>query len=44
MCVETIKEWIQASVKPKESQNGHDDYYGYGLLQVEALITAAGQN
>ena len=42
--VETIKEWIQSSVKPKESQNGHDDYYGYGLLQVVALITTAGQN
>jgi hypothetical protein len=29
------------SSRPKANQDGHDDHYGYGLLQIEALIEAA---
>jgi subtilisin family serine protease len=39
--INQVKEWIQQSSLPKESQDGHDDDYGYGLLQIKALIAAA---
>ncbi len=32
------------SVQPKEGQSGHDDNYGYGLLDIEALLDIAEQN
>jgi subtilisin family serine protease len=40
--VEQVKEWLSDSVLQKKDQNGHDDYYGYGLLQVPKLLTEAG--
>lgn len=36
-----IKELIQQSVSPKEGQEGHDDDYGYGLLQIGNLLNSA---
>lgn len=36
-----VKEWIQQSVTPREGQSGHDDDYGYGLLNVRELLEAA---
>lgn len=39
--VEDVKQWIEDSVIPKDGQNGHDDYYGYGRLQVDSLIALA---
>ena len=36
-----VKDWIQQSVSPQEGQTGHDDDYGYGLLQIQALLDAA---
>ena len=41
--VEDVKEWIKDSVAPKEGQAEHDNYYGYGRLQVDALIAMGGQ-
>ena len=39
--VENVKQWIKDSVLPHAGQTGHDDYYGYGRLQVDALIALA---
>jgi subtilisin family serine protease len=38
---EQVKDWIEQSVTPQEGQSGHDDNYGYGLLQIQALLDAA---
>ena len=37
---EQVKEWIQQTVAPQEGQSGHDNDYGYGLLQIQALLDA----
>lgn len=39
--INQVKQWIQQSSLPKANQEGHDDNYGYGLLQIQALIEAA---
>ena len=39
--VEDVKEWIKNSVEPNDGQAEHDDYYGYGRLQVDALLAMA---
>ena len=36
--LDNLKQWIADSSKPSENQNGHDDHYGYGLLQINDLI------
>ena len=41
--VEDVKGWIKDSVAPKEGQAEHDNYYGYGRLQVDALLAMGGQ-
>lgn len=38
---EQVKELIQQTVAPREGQSGHDNDYGYGLLQIQALLDAA---
>ena len=38
---EQVKDWIEQSVTPQDGQTGHDDDYGYGLLQIQALLDAA---
>lgn len=40
--VDDLKEWIATSSKMKNGQDSHDNHYGYGLLQIGALIDAAG--
>ena len=40
--VQQIKQWLMESVKEKSGQSGHDDYYGYGMLQTRQLLEAAG--
>jgi len=42
--IDQVKDWIMQSVPPKEGQSGHDDTYGYGLLDVQALLGLAGQD
>ena len=39
--VETVKQWLMDSVTPQEGQAGHDDQYGYGLLNIQALLDAS---
>jgi len=39
--VEDVKEWIQDSVVPKDGQAEHDNYYGYGRLKVDTLLSMA---
>ena len=39
--VQDVKQWIQESVVPQDGQNGHDDYYGYGRLRVDTLLSMA---
>ncbi len=41
--IDTVKDWLMQSVKPKDGQSGHDDDYGYGLLNIEALLEKAEQ-
>ena len=40
--LDDLKEWIATSSKMKNGQDSHDNHYGYGLLQIGALIDAAG--
>ena len=40
--VEDVKEWIKDSVAPKDGQAEHDNYYGYGRLQVDTLLAMGG--
>lgn len=40
--VSQIKQLILNSVKAQNGQEGHDDNYGYGLLQINDLIIASG--
>ena len=40
--VEDVKDWIKDSVVPKEGQGEHDNYYGYGRLNVDTLLSIAG--
>lgn len=42
--VTQIKQLILNSVKAQEGQDGHDDNYGYGLLQINDLIIASSSN
>ena len=41
--VDTVKRWLMDSAVPEEGQTTHDDYYGYGLLNVSGLIDLATQ-
>lgn len=40
--VAQIKQLILNSVKAQDGQEGHDDNYGYGLLQINNLLIASG--
>ncbi len=39
--IDEVKDWIMQSVQPKEGQTDHDDDYGYGLLDIDALLQLA---
>jgi hypothetical protein len=39
--VDAVKRWLMESVTPREGQTGHDDQYGYGLLNIGGLLDAA---
>ena len=39
--IDEVKDWIMQSVQPKEGQSEHDDDYGYGLLDIDALLNLA---
>jgi len=39
--VDSIKLLLMESVTPEEGQTGHDDQYGYGLLNIEGLLAQA---
>ncbi|MGB0515562.1 MAG: S8 family peptidase [Poseidonia sp.] len=41
--VDSVKQWIMNSAVPKEGQTTHDDYYGYGLLNMSGLVDLATQ-
>ena len=41
--IDTVKRWLKDSALPQEGQTTHDDYYGYGLLNVRGLIDEANQ-
>ena len=32
------------TVSPQDSQTGHDDKYGYGLLDIQALLDKASES
>lgn len=38
--VDAVKRWLMQSVVPEEGQVGHDDLYGYGLLNIKGLLEA----
>lgn len=39
--VATVKTWLMDSAVPEENQNGHDDRYGYGMLDIQGLLAQA---
>ena len=39
--IEQVKQWIKETCLQRTNSNEHDDYYGYGLLQVDILIERA---
>ena len=41
--INAVKQWMMESAIPEEGQVTHDDYYGYGLLNVAGLIQEATQ-
>jgi subtilisin family serine protease len=36
--INLVKTWLMESSAPEEGQTGHDDRYGYGLLQIKELL------
>ena len=40
--LDDLKDWIASTSKMKNGQESHDNHYGYGLIQFDALIQAAG--
>lgn len=38
--VDAVKRWLMESAVPDEGQVGHDDDYGYGLLNIQGLLAA----
>lgn len=42
--VNTVKGMLKDSAVPEDGQVAHDDYYGYGLLSIQGLITRANQD
>ncbi|MDP6223570.1 MAG: S8 family serine peptidase [Candidatus Poseidoniaceae archaeon] len=41
--IDQVKDWMMQTVQPKDGQTGHDDDYGYGLLDIDALLEKAEQ-
>ena len=41
--IDQVKDWLMQTVQPKDAQTDHDDNYGYGLLDIEALLEKAEQ-
>ena len=41
--IDTVKDWLMQTVNPKEGQTDHDNNYGYGLLDINALLDKAEQ-
>jgi serine protease AprX len=41
--IDQVKDWLMQTVQPKDGQTDHDDNYGYGLLDIEALLEKAEQ-
>ncbi|DAC19863.1 MAG TPA: hypothetical protein D7H91_06615, partial [Candidatus Poseidoniales archaeon] len=41
--INAVKQWLMESAVPESGQVSHDDYYGYGLLNVSGLIEQATQ-
>ena len=42
--LDNLKQWIVDSSKKRTGQDAHDNHYGYGMLQMDALIEAAAPN
>ncbi|MDP6907201.1 MAG: S8 family serine peptidase [Candidatus Thalassarchaeaceae archaeon] len=42
--VSQVKTWIKDTSTPSPEQGEHDDYYGYGHLQIDTLLQIAGQD
>lgn len=42
--INAVKQWLMESAVPEAGQVTHDDYYGYGLLNVSGLIQEATQD
>ena len=39
--IDQVKDWMMQTVQQKDGQTDHDDWYGYGLLDIEALLEKA---
>ena len=41
--IDQVKDWLMQTVNPRDGQTDHDDNYGYGLLDIDALLEKAEQ-
>ena len=39
--IENLKMMIMQNSEMSEGQDGHDDYFGYGILRIDRLVDAA---
>ncbi len=39
--LDNLKQWVSESSKKRSGQDSHDNHYGYGMLQIEDLISAS---
>ena len=42
--IDQVKDWLMQTVRPQEEQSGHDEKYGYGLLDIQALLDKANES
>ena len=39
--LDNLKQWVSESSKKRSGPDSHDNHYGYGMLQIEDLISAS---
>jgi serine protease AprX len=42
--IDQVKDWLMQTVTPQDGQTGHDDKYGYGLIDIQALLNIANES
>jgi serine protease AprX len=42
--IDQVKDWLMQTVTPQDGQTEHDDKYGYGLIDIQALLNIANES